>query len=373
MFDKFQIVQIQGKSYTVDELRLLCKERIDDSVVLYWEKEIYLFILDLFSSSQNIVVSTSGSTGYPKEIKLQKKYLIASAKATLTFFNLKKNDSIWLCMPVKYIAGKMMIVRSIVGGLDLYYTKPSSLPLLGKEINVDFTAMVANQVFEILENKDGAEQLSKINKLLIGGSYLPNDVEERILNTPSVNAWHSYGMTETITHIALRKLSPENESRVFSVLPEISISVNQDEHLVIDAPSIGVFDLVTNDLARVNIDGTFVIIGRADNVIISGGVKLLPEIIERKISDFITSNFFIGGVPDKKLGERLTLFIEGYSANKRFPKHFKEVFNKKLKKFEVPKEIIYLPTFSRTDLGKIKRKENISKFLGNNNLSDQSS
>ena len=370
MFDKFQIVKIQGKSYTADELKLFCKEKIADPIVHDWEKEIYLFLLELFSSSQSIIVSTSGSTGFPKDIGLQKTHLIASAMATLSFFNLKKDDSIWLCMPIKYIAGKMMIVRSIVGSLDLYYSKPNSSPFLEKDTNVDFAAMVTNQVFEMLDSKDGTKQLSKINNLLIGGSELSNDLEERILNTSSVNAWHSYGMTETITHIALRKLSLDEERRVFSLLPGISIRINKNAQLVIDAPNIGVFDLVTNDIAIINDDGSFVIIGRSDNVVISGGVKLFPEIIERKIKDYVTNDFFIGGVPDEKLGEKLTLFIEGSSVDNRLPELFNEGLNGELEKFEIPREMICLQTFLRTKSGKIRRKEIIAKFIDHNNLSD---
>ncbi|HJN05744.1 MAG TPA: AMP-binding protein, partial [Bacteroidales bacterium] len=302
MFDSYPIVQIQGIYYKVDELKLLCKEKISNSQVQNWEKEIYLFLLELFSSSLTINVSTSGSSGFPKKIVLQKEHLIASAKATIKFFDLKKDDTIWLCLPVAYIAGKMMIVRSIVGGLNLLYCKPSSIPLYDKNTNVDFVAMVPNQIFEMLETEVGLRQLSKIKKLLIGGSELSNELEESLLERSSVNAWHSYGMTETITHIALCKLSSANKKGVFKLLPEISVRLNKNEQLIINAPSVGVFNLVTNDIAKINEDGSFLIIGRSDNVIISGGVSLFPEIIEQKIEKHIPSNFFIGGLPDEKLG-----------------------------------------------------------------------
>lgn len=370
MFDRFQIVQIHGKCYTVDKLKLFCKEKIGDPQVENWEKEIYLFLAELFSSSQTINVSTSGSTGLPKKIVLQKKHLIASAKTTLSFFDLKKDDSIWLCLPVKYIAGKMMIVRSVVGGLNLLYSKPGSMPLYEKETDVDFTAMVPNQVFEMLDSTEGLKQLSKIDKLLVGGSELSGELEEILLNTSSVNAWHSYGMTETIAHIAMRKLSRGNKKRIFSLLPGISVRINKKDQLIIDAPSIGVIDLVTNDIANILADGSFLIIGRADTVIISGGVKLFPEIIEGKIKKLIPGNFFIGSVPDEKLGEKLTLFMESSPVDNQLNELLKEDLHNELKKFEMPREIIYLPTFLRTITGKIKRREIIARYLACNNSSD---
>lgn len=370
MFDRFQIVKIQGKCYTVDKLKLFCKEKIGNPQVQNWEKEIYLFLLELFSSSLSIVVSTSGSTGHPKKIDLQKKHMIASAKATISFFDLKKDDRIWLCLPVKYIAGKMMIVRAIVGGLNLLYSKPSSMPLYEKETNVDFAAMVPNQVYEMLNSTKGLRQLSKINKLLIGGSELSNELEERLLNISSVNAWHSYGMTETMTHIAMRKLSRSCKKGIFCLLPGISISINKNDQLIIDAPSIGIINLVTNDIANIFEDESFLIIGRVDTVIISGGVKLFPEIIEKKIKQHISGNFFVGGVPDEKLGEKLNLFVENSSGDNQSNKLLKKALAVGLKEFELPREIIYLPTFLRTETGKIKRRKIITKYLARNKLSD---
>ncbi len=369
MFDKFQIIQIQGSCYTVNQLTDFCKEKINNPEVQEWEKEIYLFLQELFSSSSSIIVSTSGSTGRPKKMVLQKKHLIVSAEATLSYFHLKKDDNIWLCLPVKYIAGKMMIVRSIVGGLNLLYSKPDSLPIYKKEVDVDFAAMVPNQVFEMLSTVEGVSQLSRISKLLIGGSELSNYLEERLLNNYSVNAWHSYGMTETITHIALRKLTHARKNGGFRLLSGISVRINQDDQLIINAPSIGVIDLVTNDIAKIDADGSFLIIGRTDTVIISGGIKLFPEIIEDKIKRYIPDNFFLGGMPDEKLGEKLTLFVENCSVDYNLNDLLKEDLLEELMKFELPREIICLPAFSRTETGKIKRKEVIKKYLASNRLS----
>lgn len=361
MFDKFKIIQIFGERFHVSDLKILCKEKINNPQVPDWEKEIYHFVQELFSSSKNIIVTTSGSTGNPKTIKIEKKHLIASAKATLAFFNLKKNDNIWLCLPVKYIAGKMMIVRSIVGGLNLIYSKPTSNPVLDIDTNVDFVSMVPNQVFGLLANKDGISRLSKIRTLLIGGSGISGELEDRLLSVSDINAWHSYGMTETITHIALRKLSTDNNIGNFALLPGIRVRANQNDQLIIDAPEIGVVDLVTNDIVNVNADGTFTILGRADTVVISGGIKLFPEIIEIKIEKHMTDSFFVAGIPDEKLGEKLTLFVESSDNEYSVFDSLKKILVRELKEYEIPKEVICVPRFLRTETGKIKRKESIDQ------------
>ena len=363
MFDKLQNIQIQGKYYTVDELIVLCKKKISSPEVQSWEKEIFLFLYDWFSLSNSITVTTSGSTGPPKKISLQKKHMIESAKATLSFFNLESGDSAWLCLPVKYIAGKMMIVRSVVGGLNLLFSEPGSLPTLALSQKVDIAAMVPNQVFGLLNTEEGLQQLSYIKNLLIGGSGISEEMERRLLNIPYVNAWHSYGMTETITHIALRKISPENKPGLYYPLPGIHIRTNPDDQLIIDAPAIGVTGLVTNDIAGILDDGSFLIAGRTDNVVISGGVKLFPEVIERKISNCISDCYFVGGAPDEKLGEKLILFIESNPVDKNRVDLLKNEIIQKLQKFEVPKEIVHLEEFLRTKTGKIVRKEIIYNYL----------
>ena len=363
MFDKFKIIQIFGERYNVRDLLVHCKEIINDPEVADWEKDIYHFLQELFSSSKTIIVETSGSTGNPKTISIEKEHLIASAIATLTFLDLAQNDNIWLCLPVKYIAGRMMIVRSIVGGLNLLYSKPASNPVIEMDANVDFVSMVPNQVFELLTSKDGVRQLSKIKTLLIGGSGISQELEDRLLSVSDINAWHSYGMTETITHIALRKLSPDNNTGKFTLLPGIGVSANPNDQLIIDAPEIGVFDLVTNDIVSINADGTFIILGRADTVVISGGIKLFPEIIESKIAKHMTDNFFVGAIADEKLGEKLTLFIESSANEHKVYDSLKQIFVQELKEYEIPKKVICLPRFLRTETGKIKRKESIGQIL----------
>jgi len=363
MFNDIQNIKLQGKLYTVKELKYFCEQKINSPVVQAWEKDICLFIQDWFSASKTITVTTSGSTGAPKKIKLQKQHMIASAKATLSFFNLKKGDSAWLCLPVKYIAGKMMIVRAIVGELNLVYSEPTSIPILDKSSKVNLAAMVPNQVHELLKTQKGLIQLQKIDNLLIGGAGISDKLEKRLLNLPEILAWHSYGMTETITHIAIRSLSNISMFGNYYPLPGIKISVNNNSQLIINAPAIGVNNLITNDIAQQFDDGSFSVIGRADNVIISGGIKLHPEIIEAKIKKHISNNFFVGGIPDSVLGQKLVLFIEeNENLNENSDFNY-EIFYQNLSKFEKPKEIIFFKNFLKTENGKLRRKVMINSYV----------
>lgn len=366
MVNKSHYIKLHGKFFTLNELESLCQDKVSSTKVDLWEKEIYLFIQDWISPSDSIVVTTSGSTGVPKKIHLQKKHMIASAKATLSFFNLKNDESVWLCLPAKFIAGKMMIVRAIVGNLNLIYTKPSSLPTNNELHKIDFAAMVPNQVFELLNNPGGIKQLQKINTLLIGGASITDELENQLIKIPNLVTWHSYGMTETITHIALRKVSHKSDHNAYYTLPGVKISTNINSLLIIDAPKIGVTNLKTNDIAIKFKDGSFIITGRADSVIISGGVKLHPEIIENKISKHISQSYFIGGIPNKKLGNILILFIEGSEYNRSEIKLLKAELKNSLQKFEIPKEIIFTADFSRTETGKINRKLMIYSHIKNN-------
>ncbi len=363
MYNNIKHIKLQGEIYTPDKLTLLCNQKIANSDIQAWEKEIYLFLKDWFSSSNTITVTTSGSTGTPKKIILQKTHMIASAKATLSFFKLLKDDNTWLCLPIKYIAGKMMIVRSLVGGLNINYSQPTASPMLDPNLKINFAAMVPNQVFTLLSVPKGIQQLQNIRNLLIGGAVTTPELENRLLKLTDVNIWHSYGMTETITHIAMRKVLSDAKINCFFPLSDVKVSTNQDSQLIIDAPAIGVVNLLTNDIAHVHDDGSFSIFGRVDNVVISGGIKLYPESIENEIRKYINYNFFVGGIPDSKLGVKLILFIESTPINKNSADMLKYTLKNNLSKFEIPKEIVYLKEFLITKTDKIRRNTMINKYI----------
>jgi O-succinylbenzoic acid--CoA ligase len=318
-----------------------------------WEREIWSFIMEWFSAADSIEVKTSGSTGKPKSIPILKEHMAASAKATIQFLGLKPGDIALLCLPVKYIAAKMMIVRALVGGLDLHFVEPSSAPYLEKLDRIDFAAMVPLQVKAVLE-RQGAGQLEKIGNLIIGGGFVPIGLEKQLKDLKS-NIWQTYGMTETVTHIAMRRINGPQASAFYTPLPGVNVSLDERDCLVIDAEQIGVAGLETNDVCELESEGMFRVLGRIDNVVNSGGVKLIPEVIEQKLQGFIEKEFYVAGLPDDTLGERLVIYIQGGQEMNREAFFLWEEMEKRLTGYEIPKEIIFKEGFEKTVSGKIIR------------------
>ncbi|WP_246865748.1 AMP-binding protein [Croceivirga thetidis] len=306
-----------------------------------FEKAIGDFICDWFSKNDFVEVQTSGSTGKPKTIRIEKRFMVNSALATGSFFNLNAGDTALLCLPAEFIAGKMMLVRAMVLGLHLDFVSPSSSPLQENKSDYDFCAMVPLQVENSIEN------LHRLNKLIIGGAPISNSLKNKLGNLET-KFFETYGMTETITHIAAKRLNDE----FFKVLPGVSVSIDDRGCLVINAPIISKTEVVTNDLVTVDSESSFKWLGRFDNIINSGGVKLIPEVIEKKLSSEIKGRFFVSGVPDHTLGEKLILVVEGQEVPK-----LKEALSTlpSLKRFELPKSIHFIPYFKETGSGKINR------------------
>ena len=351
---------ISGEAFSKEELIQYCNQKLADADSWEFEKEICKFIIDWFSPSDYMEVKTSGSTGKPKEILLQKKHMEASARATISFFDLKPKDKILHCLPMHFIAGKMMVVRALVGGLDLYIVQPSSKPDIFPD-SVSFTAMIPLQIVNLIKDDESRKTFYKIDKLIVGGSFISVDLINQLQKT-TTQIWQTYGMTETITHIALRKINGSNKSEWYTTLADVSVKLDNRECLIISADHIGVSKLITNDLAEINETGGFKIKGRIDNMIISGGIKYNPEEIESKLSGIISNDYLIGGLNDNELGQKLVLFIEDAGTLKRKVFDLWEMIERKLKKLEVPKEIIFVPSFNRTASGKIDRKATISSL-----------
>lgn len=246
-------------------------------------------------------VTTSGSTGVPKKIRLQKEHMRASAQKTLRYLNLQPGDRSLLCLPVSKIAGMMMLVRWVEGGLDLWPVPPSSTPIPPGE-SFDFAAMVPLQV------KESLDSLHRIGKLIIGGGAIDPELEKQLRPMPGA-IYHTYGMTETISHVAMRRINGNEAMDYFEAVPGVSFSQDQRQCLVIDAPDIGVKGMITNDVVE-TLDGQrFRWLGRADNVVNSGGVKLHPELLEQKTGN-VGFDYFLAGMPDERLGEKLVLVID---------------------------------------------------------------
>ncbi|MEN2487178.1 AMP-binding protein [Flavobacterium sp. B11] len=304
-----------------------------------YEQSIGEFFLDWFDKKDYIEMTTSGTTGLPKLVRLQKQAMIQSALATGDFFDLKPGDKALLCLPTQFIAGKMMLVRSLILGLELDVVSPSLHPLQFNTTTYDFVAMVPLQV------QNSIEGLSKVRKLIIGGAKLDSALEEKLLPLKT-EIYETYGMTETITHIAAKRLGDS----VFSILPNVKISQDERQCLVINVASISDEPIVTNDLVELLNEQQFKFLGRIDNVINSGGVKLIPEQIEAKLIGKINNRFFVTGLPDTTLGEKLVLVVEG--EKQEFAPDFFDV----LGKYEKPKEIVFVSKFKENENGKLLRK-----------------
>ncbi len=315
-----------------------------------WKKDIFYFIIDWLSNAETIKVTTSGSTGVPKTMQLNKKYVKKSAEATNSFFGLKKGDKALLCLPVKYIAGKLMIVRALEGKYNLYCVEPSLTPRFD-EAPIDFSAMTPAQANSLMASNQGRLLLGNINQLILGGDRIPTSLEKK-LQTIDTKVWHTYGMTETITHVALRRVNGNDASEWFYAMKHVSLS-HQDNQLVINAPAIGVNRMVTNDVVDFNRDGGFKVLGRKDNVVISGGIKLFPETIEKKLEGVCNKPFYFSGVSDDTLGSKLVMYIESDEFMDLEPLR-KKVFLL-LDKYEIPKDIIVKKHFKRTISNKIIR------------------
>jgi len=334
-------------------------EQLNNQKLSEWERELFLFLLEWFSDSEFVLVHTSGSTGDPKPIELSKSVMQKSAERTIEYFGLQKNDRLLLSLPCRYIAGKMMVVRAIVGQMNLITIDPTTDFEFLEHENFDFGAMVPNQVFKLLEQPSGIEKLQNIRNLLVGGSAISSALEAQIGQLSS-RVVITYGMTETASHIAIRELSGIRKSEIYSCLPGISVSLSETDCLQIHLPEFHE-PLQTNDLAELQSDNTFRILGRADSVIISGGIKYLPEVLEKKLESVMNERFVISSVPDEKLGEKLALVIEGKPIETTI---LEQKINALLTPFERPKVIRFLEYFPTTISGKIMRKE-LKKLIQN--------
>ena len=300
--------------------------------------DYYNFLTSWFDENDFILVKTSGSTGTPKEIKLKKIDLISSSKLTADYFNLKPGDKVINCLPVEYIAGKMMLVRSLVLGLDLYLFPVNSSPIKQIQKNYDLIAFTTMQ----LENS--ILFIDRIKNVLVGGSAVNENLKQKILNI-NTNVYETYGMTETITHIAVRNLTKgENE---FTTLPGIEIG-KRDNCLFIKPNHLSIEMVQTNDIVQFTNKNKFLLIGRRDFIINSGGVKLNPETIEKKLAKYISADFVISSIDNSKFGEVVALVFK-----KNIPDNYSKAFTH-LSKYEIPKEVLVIDNFPEIN-GKINR------------------
>lgn len=315
------------------------------------DDELKAFMEEWQSPSPTIEVQTSGSTGKPKRIQVSKERMWNSARITCDYLGLKKGDSALLCMPLRYIAGKMMVIRSLYAGMELITREPSGHPFANWHGNAPkFTAMIPMQVYNTLQVPEERELLERTEILIIGGGAIDESLECEIKTLPN-RIYSTYGMTETLSHIALRKLNGQDASASYMPFPSVKISLSKEETLVIDAPLVCEERLVTNDVASILPDGSFTIMGRRDNIINSGGIKIQIEDVERALKPhFGNIAFAISSIPDHKFGEVITLLIE--------PGITKEAMDsaiESLPKYWRPRVTINVDVIPMTGSGKIDR------------------
>jgi O-succinylbenzoic acid--coA ligase family protein len=303
--------------------------------------------------SATLLVHTSGSTGKPKPIRVEKKRMEESARITCSFLGLQPDDTALLCLPLDYIAGKMMVVRALTCGLKLIEVPPAGHPLaclVGKGRHIDFAAMVPMQVYNSLQVPEERKLLLTIRHLIIGGGAIDDAMEQQLRTFPNA-VWSTYGMTETLSHIALRRLSGAEASLWYTPFESVRVGLNKDNCLVIDAPRVCNAVLTTNDVAEMAEDGRhFRIIGRKDNVIDSGGIKIQAEEVERLLRPYMPEPYLITKRHDGEFGEAVVLLVQSVGVER-----VREVCRRVLPKYWQPRCILSVSAIPMTQTGKPDR------------------
>lgn len=304
-------------------------------------QDAYAAIENEWNNSEVISFQTSGSTGVPKVITFTKEQVIRSAERTAEFFNLKENAEVFCALPPIYVAGKMMALRAIILQWNLTWQSPSSSPAI--ESTYDFAAFTSQQVSQMLASSPTA--LNTIQKVLLGGGPLSERAKSLLANV-STNIFEGYGMTETLTHVAMRNVK---EDSFFRALKGVHFTQGEKENLVIEDSWLNLPVFETSDTVEF-VEVGFIVKGRLDNVIISGGVKFFPEELEHTLSQVILQPFYISSLADEVLGQKIVLVVEGNPRDFQLEKL--DVLNMGIGK---PKEVIFKPKFNRTASGKIIR------------------
>ena len=322
------------------------------------------FCKDWLSGQNNFLQQTSGSTGSPKTLEVSRSQMIASAQATQAFFQTNDETTLLCCLDPSYIAGKMMLVRAMVWNARIELIEPRSNPLLRSTEIPDFVAMVPLQVETCMQDRTTLEKLKKIKHLIIGGAPISSGLREQLIEN-GIHAYQTYGMTETVSHIALAKI--EKGELLYRMLPNVEFGVDERKALWIKSPSSNNQLIQTNDQVELIAQNSFRWHGRVDFVINSGGVKLHPEQLERKAEKTIHgfypySSFFFFGMKDVRLGEKLCLAIESTDEDIEQSIQLRKALAAVMEKYEVPKNTFIVPAFSKTASGKVNRPKTIERL-----------
>lgn len=326
------------------------------------------FCRDWLAGQEEFTVQTSGSTGAPKPITLTRGQMIASAQATAAALGLAAGDPALVCLPTRYIAGRMMLVRGLVVGMPMTLVAPSANPLAATPAGarLAFTAVVPLQLEAMLADDSPAvrDQVAGMKAILVGGGPVSPALAATTETCPAP-IYHTYGMTETVTHVALRRLNGAAASEWFTPLPGVNLRLDGRGCLAITGPMTLHAWVQTNDLAELRGDGAFRWLGRFDNVINSGGVKVQVESVEAAIAGLglpalAGKRFFLAGLPDPRLGQIVTLVVE--YAGDLAPSETAELLaalRSALDRYDAPRRIVTVARFAETPTGKIDRSRSL--------------
>lgn len=322
--------------------------------------------LNEWDSDKNIFsLLTSGSTGKSKIIELTKNQFIESAQLTLKTLGLGKGDKLLINLNPGFIAGKMMIIRGIIGQMEMYFIEPCANPLINIEndTHFDFLSFVPLQIETILTNTpEKIVILNKAKAIIIGGAPI-NSITNELIQQIKAPVYHTYGMTETVSHIALKKLNGSNKNDIYNTLEGVEINIDSRNCLTIKHSITNNIEIVTNDIIELIAPNKFKWIGRIDDIINSGGYKFSPIQIEDKLIKYfnaanIHNRFFIFALPNTKLGNSINIAFESVISSESIKK-IKEIFKSELTNFETPKNIFNCDIFTETDSQKIDKRTTI--------------
>jgi len=337
---------INDRFFELSGLIQFCESEIEYGKEPDWKLAVYRFILDFLSDSATIQQQTSGTTGAKKTIELLKTAMLVSAKNTIDFFQLKEGEVAVLCLPIQYIAGKMMVVRALAGGMNLKLIEPSGTPDFRGIEQIDFCAMVPMQASRLLEKN----LWPNLKKLILGGAETGTKLLEQ-LQPLGTRVFETYGMAETCSHVALKRLNGKQPETIFSALPGVQLFTDERNCLVIETNYLPE-KVITNDCVEMVSENQFQWLGRFDNIINSGGIKIQPEILETQFQEILGKTCAILGFPDELLGHKLVLVMENTEKQGQILSKLALHFDKKL----LPKDVYFIDNLPRNKSFKIDRK-----------------
>ena len=358
------MLRIEGNEYSYEQIK-----SGNFKTGTAYSKSVLEFCRDWLNNKSEFILHTSGSTGTPKEIVITREQMKLSAWMSIRAFNLSAGDKSLVAINTEYIGGKMMLVRSLEANMFMEVVEPSSNPLENFSINshFDFTALVPLQLENILlRNREKKLILDRMKTVIIGGAAVIEQLESLVQDIQSP-VYSTYAMTETVSHIALRRLNGKERSLYYIALPDVKLGLSEKGTLTISSPVTNNKLIVTNDVVELINETTFQWLGRADNVINSGGIKIFPEVLEVQILEILNqlnihNRFFCFGSNHLQLGQAVSLVFEGEPFTEEIEKLIRESFISTLPKYSIPKQFFYCKSFIETATGKVNRAAIISSL-----------